>query len=109
MKMVLCIIVIGLVGVVICYLGLFGYVWYYDNKCSKQVDVQVFVVSENNKVLGFFCEKGCDYCYMFLVELFVYYYISGVKQLMDYDIKFGYKFFNFEAVCVVLLVDKFVL
>lgn len=109
MKMVLCITVIGLAGVVICYLGLSGYVWYYDNKCSKQADVQVSAVSENNKVLGFLCEKGCDYCYMPLAELLAYYYISGVKQLMDYDIKLGYKSFNLEAVCVVLLADKSVL
>lgn len=38
-------------------LGLSGYVWYHDNKRSKQADVQASAVSENNKVLGFLREK----------------------------------------------------
>ena len=62
MKMVSRITAIGLAGVAICYLGLSGYVWYHDNKRSKQADVQASAVSENNKVLGFLREKGCDYC-----------------------------------------------
>ncbi|EGM7892114.1 TPA: cytochrome C peroxidase, partial [Escherichia coli] len=53
MKMVSRITAIGLAGVAICYLGLSGYVWYHDNKRSKQADVQASAVSENNKVLGF--------------------------------------------------------
>lgn len=36
MKMVSRITAIGLAGVAICYLGLSGYVWYHDNKRSKQ-------------------------------------------------------------------------
>ena len=40
MKMVSRITAIGLAGVAICYLGLSGYVWYHDNKRSKQADVQ---------------------------------------------------------------------
>ncbi|MQJ66725.1 hypothetical protein EIZ89_05730 [Escherichia coli] len=59
MKMVSRITAIGLAGVAICYLGLSGYVWYHDNKRSKQADVQASAVSENNKVLGFLREKGC--------------------------------------------------
>ena len=51
MKMVSRITAIGLAGVAICYLGLSGYVWYHDNKRSKQADVQASAVSENNKVL----------------------------------------------------------
>ncbi|END9961657.1 cytochrome c peroxidase, partial [Shigella flexneri] len=35
-----------------------------------------------------------------------YYYIPGAKQLMDYDIKLGYKSFNLEAVRAALLADK---
>ncbi len=57
MKMVSRITAIGLAGVAICYLGLSGYVWYHDNKRSKQADVQASAVSENNKVLGFLREK----------------------------------------------------
>ena len=68
MKMVSRITAIGLAGVAICYLGLSGYVWYHDNKRSKQADVQASAVSENNKVLGFLREKGCDYCDEYLVE-----------------------------------------
>lgn len=87
MKMVSRITAIGLAGVAICYLGLSGYVWYHDNKRSKQADVQASAVSENNKVLGFLREKGCDYCHTPSAELPAYYYIPGAKQLMDYDIK----------------------
>lgn len=43
MKMVSRITAIGLAGVAICYLGLSGYVWYHDNKRSKQADVQVML------------------------------------------------------------------
>ena len=57
MKMVSRITAIGLAGVAICYLGLSGYVWYHDNKRSKQADVQASAVSENNKVLGFLAKK----------------------------------------------------
>ena len=69
MKMVSRITAIGLAGVAICYLGLSGYVWYHDNKRSKQADVQASAVSENNKVLGFLREKGCDYCHTPSAEL----------------------------------------
>lgn len=75
MKMVSRITAIGLAGVAICYLGLSGYVWYHDNKRSKQADVQASAVSENNKVLGFLREKGCDYCHTPSAELPAYYYI----------------------------------
>ena len=106
MKMVSRITAIGLAGVAICYLGLSGYVWYHDNKRSKQADVQASAVSENNKVLGFLREKGCDYCHTPSAELPAYYYIPGAKQLMDYDIKLGYKSFNLEAVRAALLANK---
>lgn len=106
MKMVSRITAIGTAGVAICYLGLSGYVWYHDNKRSKQADVQASAVSENNQVLGFLREKGCDYCHTPSAELPAYYYIPGAKQLMDYDIKLGYKSFNLEAVRAALLADK---
>ncbi|MEH4179395.1 heme-binding domain-containing protein, partial [Escherichia coli] len=77
MKMVSRITAIGLAGVAICYLGLSGYVWYHDNKRSKQADVQASAVSENNQVLGFLREKGCDYCHTPSAELPAYYYIPG--------------------------------
>lgn len=35
----------------LCYLGLSGYVWYYDKQRSKKSDVQASVVGENNKIL----------------------------------------------------------
>lgn len=107
-KIIFYVIMVIIVGL-LCYLGLFGYVWYYDKQCSKKSDVQVLVVGENNKILGYFREKGCDYCYMFFVELFFYFFFLVVKQLMDYDIQFGYKLFNLEVVWVVLIVDMLVL
>lgn len=41
----------------LCYLGLSGYVWYYDKQRSKKSDVQASVVGENNKILGYFRRK----------------------------------------------------
>lgn len=32
-------------------------------------DVQASVVGENNKILGYFREKGCDYCHTPSAEL----------------------------------------
>ncbi len=80
-------------------------IWVIGTGC-KQADVQASAVSENNKVLGFLREKGCDYCHTPSAELPAYYYIPGAKQLMDYDIKLGYKSFNLEAVRAALLADK---
>lgn len=83
MKMVSRITAIGLAGVAICYLGLSGYVWYHDNKRSKQADVQASAVSENNKVLGFLREKGCDYCHTFgrITRLLLYSWRETVDGL----------------------------
>ncbi len=83
MKMVSRITAIGLAGVAICYLGLSGYVWYHDNKRSKQADVQASAVSENNKVLGFLREKGCDYCHAFgrITRLLLYSWRETVDGL----------------------------
>ncbi len=63
----------------LCYLGLSGYVWYYDKQRSKKSDVQASVVGENNKILGYFREKGCDYCH------------TPSAEFWDYDIQLGYK------------------
>ncbi len=106
MKMVSRITGIGLAGVDPCY-GLSGYVWYHDNKRSKQADVQASAVSPDLvRVCGFLREKECDSTTP-SAELPAYYYIPGAKQLMDYDIKLGYKSFNLEAVRVAaLLADK---
>ena len=42
---------------VLCYLGLSGYIWYYDSQRIKKNDVRLSAVAENNKVLSFFSEK----------------------------------------------------
>ncbi len=57
-------------------------------------DVQASVVGENNKILGYFREKGCDYCHTPSAELPFYSSFPVAKQLMDYDIQLGYKSFN---------------
>lgn len=89
----------------LCYLGLSGYVWYYDKQRSKKSDVQASVVGENNKILGYFREKGCDYCHTPSAELPFYSSFPVAKQLMDYDIQLGYKSFNLEAVRAALIAD----
>jgi cytochrome c peroxidase len=38
---------------VLCYLGLSGYIWYYDSQRIKKNDVRLSAVAENNKVLSF--------------------------------------------------------
>ncbi|MDR6619629.1 hypothetical protein J2W63_005401 [Klebsiella sp. 1400] len=37
----------------LCYLGLSGYIWYYDNQRIKKNEQQLSAVDENNKVLFF--------------------------------------------------------
>lgn len=61
----------------LCYLGLSGYVWYYDKQRSKKSDVQASVVGENNKILGYFREKGCDYCHTPSAELPLFLFSGG--------------------------------
>ena len=51
MKMVSRITAIGLAGVASCYLWLSGYVWYNDNKRSKQADVQASAVGDAANLL----------------------------------------------------------
>ena len=69
MKIITRLTAIAIAGIVICYFGLSGYVWYHDNQRSKQADVQASTLEENNKVLGFLREKGCDYCHTPSAEL----------------------------------------
>lgn len=57
MKIITRLTAIAIAGVVICYFGLSGYVWYHDNQRSKQADVQASTLEENNKVLGFYAKK----------------------------------------------------
>lgn len=42
---------------VLCYLGLSGYIWYYDSQRIKKNDVRLSAVAENNKVLSFLMKK----------------------------------------------------
>ena len=106
MKIITCLTAIAIAGIVICYFGLSGYVWYHDNQRSKQADVQASTLEENNKVLGFLREKGCDYCHTPSAELPFYSSFPVAKQLMNYDIQLGYKSFNLEAVRAALVADK---
>ncbi|SQB40376.1 cytochrome C peroxidase [Citrobacter koseri] len=63
MKIITRLTAIAIAGIAICYLGLSGYVWYHDNQRSKEADVQASTLEDNNKILGFLREKGCDYCH----------------------------------------------
>ncbi|HDS1151729.1 TPA: cytochrome-c peroxidase [Pluralibacter gergoviae] len=93
-------------GVVVCYLGLSAYVWYHDSHRSQEASVQASSSEENNKVLGFLREKGCDYCHTPSAELPFYASFPVAKQLMNYDIQLGYKSFNLEDVRAALVADK---
>ncbi|KNC93469.1 cytochrome-c peroxidase [Trabulsiella odontotermitis] len=95
------VIVIGLV----CYLGLAGYISHYDSERSKKSTVQASAVAANNKILGLFSKKGCDYCHTPSAELPFYASFPVAKQLMEYDIQLGYKSFNLEAVRAALIAD----
>ena len=106
MKIITRLTAIAIAGIAICYFGLSGYVWYHDNQRSKQADVQASTLEENNKVLGFLREKGCDYCHTPSAELPFYSSFPVAKQLMNYDIQLGYKSFNLEAVRAALVADK---
>ncbi|WP_163199489.1 heme-binding domain-containing protein, partial [Citrobacter freundii] len=75
-----------------------GYIWYYDSQRIKKNDVRLSAVAENNKVLSFFSEKGCDYCHTPSAELPFYAAFPVAKQLMDYDVQLGYKSFNLQSV-----------
>lgn len=97
---------ISLTGIVLCYLGLSGYVWYYDSRRSQNSDVQMSSLEGNNKILGFLREKGCDYCHTPSAELPFYSSFPVARQLMDYDIQLGYKSFNLETVRSALIEDK---
>lgn len=97
---------IAIAGIVICYSGLSAYVWYHDKQRSQSASVQPSGLEENNQVLGFLREKGCDYCHTPSAELPFYSSFPVAKQLMDYDIQLGYKSFNLEAVRAALVANE---
>lgn len=93
-------------GAAVCYLGLSGYVWYHDKGRIQENDVQLSAVSENNKVLSFFREKGCDYCHTPSAALPFYASFPIAKQLIEYDTRLGYQSFNLDPVRKALIDDK---
>ncbi|MFW0766651.1 cytochrome-c peroxidase [Trabulsiella odontotermitis] len=105
MKKVKYIIAAIVVAVLVCYLGLAGYISHYDSQRSKNNPVQASAVAENNKILGFFSDKGCDYCHTPSADLPFYASFPVAKQLMEYDVQLGYKSFNLEAVRKALIAD----
>ncbi len=93
-------------GVVACYLGLSGYVWYHDKARIQESDVQLSAIKENNQILSLFREKGCDYCHTPSAALPFYASFPIAKQLMEYDTRLGYNSFNLEAVRSALIDDR---
>lgn len=89
MKIITRLTAIAIAGIVICYLGLSGYVWYHEKNRSQAASVQASTREENNQVLGFLREKGCDYCHTPSAELPFYSSFPIAKQLMNYDIQLG--------------------
>lgn len=92
--------------IVLCYFGLSGYVWYHDSQRRQKSDIQTSKIAENNQILSFFSEKGCDYCHTPSTELPAYASFPIAKQLMNYDIQLGYKSFNLEAARVALIAGE---
>ncbi|KFC09265.1 cytochrome c551 peroxidase [Trabulsiella guamensis ATCC 49490] len=105
MKKVKYIIAAIVVVFLVCYLGLAGYISHYDSQRSKNNPIKTSAVAENNKILGFFSDKGCDYCHTPSAELPFYASFPVAKQLMEYDVQLGYKSFNLEEVRKALIAD----
>lgn len=79
------------------YLSLVGYVYYHDKQRIPAL-TKPTATEQNAQVLTIFNEKGCDYCHTPSAKLPVYADWPIAKQLMAYDIKMGYRAFNFSAV-----------
>ncbi|WP_269936017.1 cytochrome-c peroxidase [Serratia liquefaciens] len=106
MKKVTRIAAISLTGMVLCYLGLSGYVWYHDTQRTVYSQAPRSALEKNNQVLGLLREKGCDYCHTPSAELPFYASFPIAKQLMEYDIRLGYQSFNLAPVRASLIEDK---
>ncbi|CAI2482065.1 cytochrome-c peroxidase [Serratia liquefaciens] len=106
MKKVTRIAAMSLTGMVLCYLGLSGYVWYHDTQRTVYSQAPRSALEKNNQVLGLLREKGCDYCHTPSAELPFYASFPIAKQLMEYDIRLGYQSFNLEPVRASLIEDK---
>lgn len=106
MKKVTRIAAMSLTGIVLCYLGLSGYVWYHDTQRTVYSQASRSALEKNNQILGLLREKGCDYCHTPSADLPFYASFPIAKQLMEYDIRLGYQSFNLEPVRASLIEDK---
>lgn len=106
MKKVTRIAAMSLTGIVLCYLGLSGYVWYHDTQRTVFSQAPRSALEKNNQILGLLREKGCDYCHTPSADLPFYASFPIAKQLMEYDIRLGYQSFNLEPVRASLIEDK---
>ncbi|WP_337047360.1 cytochrome-c peroxidase [Serratia liquefaciens] len=106
MKKVTRIAAMSLTGIVLCYLGLSGYVWYHDTQRTVFSQAPRSALEKNNQILGLLREKGCDYCHTPSADLPFYAPFPIAKQLMEYDIRLGYQSFNLEPVRASLIEDK---
>ncbi|HBK4767333.1 TPA: cytochrome-c peroxidase [Serratia liquefaciens] len=106
MKKVTRIAAMSLTGIVLCYLGLSGYVWYHDTQRTVYSQAPRSALEKNNQILGLLREKGCDYCHTPSADLPFYASFPIAKQLMEYDIRLGYQSFNLEPVRASLIEDK---
>lgn len=106
MKKVTRIAAMSLTGIVLCSLGLSGYVWYHDTQRTVYSQAPRSALEKNNQILGLLREKGCDYCHTPSADLPFYASFPIAKQLMEYDIRLGYQSFNLEPVRASLIEDK---
>lgn len=86
--------VVGFVG----YLGLSGYIYYYDKQRIQEIIPSALSSNENIKLLKTIQSTGCDYCHMPSTPLPFYSKLPIAKQLMEYDVNLGYKSFDFAPI-----------
>lgn len=86
--------VLGVIG----YLGLSGYIYYYDKQRTLNKTPSALSSNENIKLLKTLESTGCNYCHIPSTPLPFYSKLPIVKQLVEYDINLGYKSFDFSPI-----------
>ncbi len=79
---------------IVGYLGTVGYIHMSDKSRSEKLMVEA--TTPDLAMRNMFYQKGCDYCHTSGAELPFYTHVPGVKQLMEYDIRSGTKYFSLE-------------
>ncbi|MFI8416370.1 cytochrome c peroxidase [Serratia sp. NPDC078593] len=76
----------GAIVAIAGYLGVIGYIHHYDQQRQPAV--------AGNAISAIFTDHGCDYCHTTSADLPFYARLPITKQLMQYDIKTGLRYFE---------------